>query len=148
MFVTVSSPTENVEALWPTAHGRKIVVASAYSQIVFEKLEKLRGLPQTKLTYVTQVNMGGFIPSALINLTAVSTLMYASHLRKEFDKSTEIDKKERDDFVSAIASDDEVYSDDEKQLFISSSLIMEQYENSPGKKSVSVIERAKGTRIE
>ena len=55
----------------------------------YEKLQAVGDVPQTRVTYTQQVNLGGLIPTSLVNGQAANNLMYLSAMRKRFDKSRE-----------------------------------------------------------
>jgi len=57
----------------------------------YEKLQPVGGLPQTRVTYTPQIDLGGLIPKSVVNSGAVGQLMYLSTMRKRFDKSLEVD---------------------------------------------------------
>jgi len=83
---------------------------------VYEKLKPVGGIPQTRVTLTTQVDLGGIIPHFAVDASAADFLGSAVALRKLFDKSVEIDKASRTIFVDMIASHDAPYSDAEKKL--------------------------------
>eukprot|EP00520_Triparma_pacifica_P017167 CAMPEP_0118642472 /NCGR_PEP_ID=MMETSP0785-20121206/5851_1 /TAXON_ID=91992 /ORGANISM="Bolidomonas pacifica, Strain CCMP 1866" /LENGTH=1212 /DNA_ID=CAMNT_0006534021 /DNA_START=187 /DNA_END=3822 /DNA_ORIENTATION=- len=59
------------------------------------KFESIKGGVQTKVTRVTQANMRGFIPHGLINAEIKSHMLFQSALRKLYDKSEMLDRKNR-----------------------------------------------------
>lgn len=61
----------------------------------FEQLPPVGGISQTKVFFTTRVNLGGAIPSSVMNTLASKLLSAASDLRKKFDRSREIDAYNR-----------------------------------------------------
>jgi hypothetical protein len=62
-----------------------------YTRWVFEALEPIGDIQQTKVTLLSKADFGGMIPSAIVNSFGYKFLMNLSTLREDFDKSKEIE---------------------------------------------------------
>ncbi|GMI45735.1 hypothetical protein TrCOL_g13458, partial [Triparma columacea] len=71
------------------------VLGSGNTIWIFEALPSVRGMPQTAVTFTGKVNLGGAVPTFIMNMLASRFLSQVSDLRKRFDKSQEIDKSKR-----------------------------------------------------
>ena len=71
------------------------VRASAGAFWKYEQLDDVAGIPRTRVTYIQQMDLKGFIPHAVINSKTVGTLGYLSDMRKKFDRTLDIDKSRR-----------------------------------------------------
>ena len=98
-----------------------VVGATSWTLVTYQKLPAVDRIPQTKMTYSTQMNIGGNLPVKLLNKLIPSRLMYLDRVRLHFDKTTDIDKTGRDDFVQSI-KDYEGRYDDEECLEITNAL--------------------------
>ena len=76
--------------------------ASATTFLKYEQLPDVRCIPQTRVTYVQQIDLKGFIPALVMNSKTVQTLEYLSTMRQKFDKSLEIDAGRRAAIVQFI----------------------------------------------
>jgi len=97
-------------------HNPNYVRATSAASWVYETMPPVGSVPQTRVTYTFQVDMGGAIPKFVINGQGVSTLMYLSTMRKRFDRSAEIDATTRKMHSDVIASRSEVYSEEETKI--------------------------------
>ena len=66
------------------------IMASVYSLWLLEPLDPVGDIPQTAAVFLAKVDLGGFIPKAITENIAPRFLVQVSHLRKQFDKTTEI----------------------------------------------------------
>ena len=82
----------------------------------YERLEPVGGVPQTRVTFSQQADMGGLLPTFVVNQLAPKQLMHLSKMRKQFDKSLEIDGATRAQNVGLIADHMEQYSEEEYSL--------------------------------
>ncbi|GMI56305.1 hypothetical protein TeGR_g6889, partial [Tetraparma gracilis] len=76
-------------------------------------------LPQTKVNFTQQVDLGGRIPKWVMNRQGVSQLMYLSKMRERFDRSLELDGKKRGELVEMIrrhGRDGVEYSEEEEEI--------------------------------
>ena len=87
---------------FPPGAGKGYVRASSGAFWKYERLPEVRGIPQTKVTYIQQADLKGFIPSFIVNSKIVGQLSYLSKMRKKFDKSLEIDAGSRSELVQMI----------------------------------------------
>jgi hypothetical protein len=62
-----------------------------YARWVFEALEPIGDIQQTKVTLLSKADLGGSIPSVIVNSLGYKFLMQLSTLREHFDKSREIE---------------------------------------------------------
>jgi hypothetical protein len=116
--------------------------ASSTALVKYEKQDDVGGVPQTKVTWTVQLDLGGRIPKWVQNRQGVSTLMYVMHvptspapplthcfrrylsrMRKHFDRSDAIDDASSLRLVNMIEDHDEMlalglqpYTDAEKQI--------------------------------
>ncbi|GMI29072.1 hypothetical protein TeGR_g11360 [Tetraparma gracilis] len=100
-----------------------IVRGSAVTLEKFERLDPLGEIPQTRISFTRQPDMGGLIPSKAVRGAAVGQMMYLSNMRKRFDRSLELDGKKREELVEMIrrhgrdVSRDRVkYSEEEEKI--------------------------------
>ena len=82
----------------------------------YEKLQPVGNLPQTRVTFTTQVDLGGIIPKSVVNRGTVDQLMYLSAMRKRFDRSLEIDGGQRARNVAMITRHEQAYSEFENLI--------------------------------
>jgi len=69
----------------------KSVVTSVQTFWFFEPLPSIGGVPQTKVTLTSKVNLRGAIPSRIMNALAPRFASTVSDLRKKFDRNRSID---------------------------------------------------------
>jgi len=96
--------------------NNKYVRASNYVYNQYKRLEPLGGVPQTHVTWTQRVELGGFVSRQIINAFAPKQLVHLSKMRKQFDKSLEIDGATRAQNVGLIADHMEQYSEEENAL--------------------------------
>lgn len=72
----------------------------------YERLPEANGNPQIRVTYITQTDLRGLIPKALVNSKMVSQLKFLSDMRKKFDKSLEVDAGRRAEITSMIKQEE------------------------------------------
>jgi hypothetical protein len=63
-----------------------------YTRWIFEALEPIGDIQQTKVTLLSKADFGGMIPSTIVNSFGYKFLMQLSTLRENFDKSKEIEE--------------------------------------------------------
>ena len=80
---------------FPVGAGKGYVRASSVALWKYERLPETSGIPQSRVTYVQQVDLKGFIPPFIANSKLTGALEYVSDMRKKFDKSLEIDAGRR-----------------------------------------------------
>ncbi|GMI27707.1 hypothetical protein TeGR_g14394, partial [Tetraparma gracilis] len=93
--------------------------ASVTSTCKYKQEADVGGIPQTKVTYTVQVDLGGRIPKWVQNRQGVGTLMYLSKMRERFDRSLELDGKKRGELVEMIRRHDRdavEYSEEEEEI--------------------------------
>ncbi|GMI56321.1 hypothetical protein TeGR_g5225, partial [Tetraparma gracilis] len=93
--------------------------ASATGMYQYKQEAEVGELPQTKVTYTMQVDLGGVIPKWVQNRQGVGTLMYLSKMRERFDRSLELDGKKREELVKMIrrhGRDGVEYLEEEKKI--------------------------------
>jgi hypothetical protein len=71
------------------------VRAKAKTLWEYKKLPNLNGVPQTRVSYFTQIGFNGIIPKAIANSRGVKLLNYLSNVRERFDRGSEIDAMRR-----------------------------------------------------
>jgi hypothetical protein len=94
----------------------KHVRAKAFAHFSYEKLEPIGEIPQTRVTYVQALDMGGIIPKRVASKGAVSQLMNLNAMRERFDKSAEIDAASRARIVAMINKHADAYSAEENKV--------------------------------
>ena len=87
--------------------------AAATNLFEYKELPPLGDVPQTQVTFVGQVDVGGNIPRKVADRGGVGTLMILSRMRKAFDKSAEIDAASSLRLASMIRAHDGDYTDEE-----------------------------------
>ncbi|GMI22407.1 hypothetical protein TeGR_g5792, partial [Tetraparma gracilis] len=78
--------------------------ASSTVMIKYKQEADVGEIPQTKVTWTQEVDLGGVIPKLVQNRQVVGQLMYLSRMRKHFDRSMELDGKKRGELVELIKS--------------------------------------------
>ena len=100
--------------------NNKYVRASNAVYNEYRRLEPLRGVPQTRVTWTQKIELGGSVsrqvPNAFLNAFAPKQLVHLSRMRQQFDKSMEIDGVTRAQNVGLIAEHSEQYSEEENDL--------------------------------
>ena len=83
--IVVYKPIE-VNAVWnfPTAEG-KVLRASSWTWVRFRRLPAFLGISQTKISYMSQLDMAGYVPVDLINAIIPSRLMFVDRVRLILD---------------------------------------------------------------
>ncbi|GMI33215.1 hypothetical protein TeGR_g6242 [Tetraparma gracilis] len=99
---------------YPTRPG--IVRASVTTLEKFERLDPVGEIPQTRVTWTQQPDMGGLIPSQAVRGAAVGQMMYVSKMRKFFDKSPAIDAASSMRLVTMIQNHDAPYTEKEEEI--------------------------------
>jgi hypothetical protein len=89
--------TDDLTKEYPIKFGH--IVGTSHTIWMFESLSPLGGVPQTRVTLQTQVDFHSPIPYAVIEKLGTKFLSNASRLRKDFDKTNEIDKPRRMEIV-------------------------------------------------
>jgi len=86
-----------------------------YSRTLFEyvKLPAVSGVPQTRVTFTSEIDMGGIIPKVAQKIGSSKVLRSLSVMRKRFDKSLEVDGATRALNVAMITGREEEYSSHE-----------------------------------
>ncbi|GMH95050.1 hypothetical protein TL16_g13066 [Triparma laevis f. inornata] len=92
----------------PNGGGKKYVRASTSGFFRYEKLPEVKGVPQTRVTYLTQMDLKGLIPKWVMNSKAVGILRLLSTMRKKFDREHDIDVGQRAELVRAIKREEKV----------------------------------------
>jgi len=87
--------------------------AAATNLFEYKELPPLGDVPQTQVTFVGQVDVGGNIPRKVADRGGVGTLMILSRMRKAFDKSAEIDEASSLRLASMIRAHEGDYTDEE-----------------------------------
>jgi len=114
----------------------KMVKAKVTSQMRFEKLPPIGTIPQTKVSYYSQADMGGRLPHFAVNGAIVGHLMYLSRMRKLFDKSLDIDRAKRLEFIDMVEHGvEQVYLDKEDDMIEAGGVRLRDFE-AGSKKSV------------
>ncbi|GMI57913.1 hypothetical protein TeGR_g6018 [Tetraparma gracilis] len=123
-----------------------IVRASVLTLEKFERLDPLGEIPQTRITSKQQPDMGGFIPSRAVRGAAVGQMMYLSTMRKQFDRSLELDGKKREELVKMIRRhgwDGVEYSGEEEEILAEGKTWFKAFD---GLKSKNVVMRSPQTK--
>ena len=111
-MVALTEPTESDE--FPRIAGA--VRALATSLLVYEMLEPVNGVPQTKFTSLYQIDLKGVLPRFAVEASAVNFLSVASLQRKSLDRGVEIDGATRARNVEMIKAHAEPYSAEESHI--------------------------------
>jgi hypothetical protein len=96
VWINIQS-TDDLTKDYPVKFGH--IVGTAHTIWMFESLPPLGGIPQTRATMQTQVDLHSSIPNAFIEKLGTKFLASASRLRKKFDKTNAIDKPRRIEIV-------------------------------------------------
>ncbi|GMI25387.1 hypothetical protein TeGR_g1751, partial [Tetraparma gracilis] len=110
-----------------------IVRASVVSLQKFEQLDPIDEIPQTRVMFMQQPDMGGFIPSRAVRAAAVGQMMYLSTMRKHFDKSPAIDAASNVRLATMIENHDNVYSAKEEAILEEGKKMLEVFEQQKSK---------------
>ncbi|GMI30415.1 hypothetical protein TeGR_g15014 [Tetraparma gracilis] len=111
-----------------------IVRASVTTLRKFERLDPVGEIPQTRITWTQQPDMGGFIPSKAVRGAAVGQMMYVSTMRKRFDKSPAIDAASNLRLVTIIQNhDDDEYTEEEEEILTSGLKHFDNFREQKGK---------------
>ena len=86
------------------------------SMWVFKKLKAVGGVDQTSVTVMMRVNLRGRIPQIAVRRLGVQQLIGVSVMRRQFDKSIEVDGAVRAQNVGLITDHAEQYSEEENAL--------------------------------
>jgi len=86
------------------------------SMWIFKKLKAVGGVDQTSVTVTMRVNLRGRIPQVAVRRIGVQQLIGVSLMRRQFDKSIEVDGAVRAQNVGLIADHMEQYSEEENAL--------------------------------
>ncbi|GMI22558.1 hypothetical protein TeGR_g10182 [Tetraparma gracilis] len=90
--------------------------ASSTGVLKYKEEAEVGGCPQTKVTWIQQLDLGGAIPKWVQNRQGVGNLMYLSTMRKRFDKSPAIDTASNLRLVTMIQNHDEPYTEIEEEI--------------------------------
>ena len=94
----------------------KYVRGSALSLMTYDALPPVSGIPQTRVTLTTVMTLNGSAPRAALLSVAARFLQQNVALRKEFDKSLELDGKVRAQIVTMITDHTAEYTEKEKAI--------------------------------
>jgi len=83
---------------------------------LYEKLPAVGTIPQTRVTYMQQVDLKGSIPKMVVMKSSVSFLMHLSTMRDRFDQSSKIDGAKRRQHIELIEKHGDPYSEAETKL--------------------------------
>ncbi|GMI01066.1 hypothetical protein TrST_g9316 [Triparma strigata] len=112
---------------FPLAPGT--VRASSWTFWKFEKMLARRGIPQTRVTRVTQAKLGGFIPATIVNKEVGKMLLGSEDMRLFWDKSSELDRMAREEFSMKVWSKRSAsYSDFEQEVIKSGQKLFAAFE--------------------
>ncbi|GMI22423.1 hypothetical protein TeGR_g13348, partial [Tetraparma gracilis] len=93
--------------------------ASCTGICTYKQEAEVGKIPQTKVTWTQQLDLGGRIPKWAQNRQGVGTLMYLSKMRERFDQSLELEGKKRGELVKMIrrhGRDGVEYSEEEEKI--------------------------------
>jgi len=129
------------------------VRASGWVLVQFDRVFE-NGQEGTNMSYKSQYNFGGRVPSTFVNSQLASRLMFLEDVRIKFDKSLSIDGSNRDAFITKMKQRQE-YSVDENKMIIAGLLRLTEFDKLQNKKEVeaasplatSEIAQKKGERI-
>ncbi|GMI24816.1 hypothetical protein TeGR_g13144, partial [Tetraparma gracilis] len=110
-----------------------IVRASVLTLEKFERLDPVGEVPQTRIAWMQQPDMGGLIPSQAVRGAAVGQMMYVSKMRKRFDKSPAIDAASSLRLVTMIEGHDGDYSARELEILEDGKKMLEVFEQQKSK---------------
>ena len=96
----------------------KYVRASSSVYNEYTRLEPLGGVPQTRVTWTQRFEMGGSISRKIVNALMPKYLVHLSRMRKQFDRSLEIDGATRAQNVAMIMAHADEYSAAEEIIII------------------------------
>ena len=96
--------------------NNKYVRASNSVYNEYKRLEPLGGVPQTRVTWTQSIKLGGSVSRQIVSALAPKQLMHLSRMRRQFDKSLEIDGATRALNVGLFADHMEQYSEEENAL--------------------------------
>jgi len=111
-LTVVYEPTGSRE--FPPSHS--LVRGTTAAHTVYERRQPVGGLPQTRVTWTNQTDLGGLIPKSVVNSGAVRQLMYLSTMRKFFDKSLDIDGVTRARNVEMITGHSNETTEEEERI--------------------------------
>ena len=72
-----------------------IVAASGRANWKYERLDDVVGVPQTKVTFSGRYDIGGAVPTFLMNKLAKNVAKNLVMMREKFDRSLDIDRARR-----------------------------------------------------
>ena len=103
-----------------------------------ERLPPIAGVERTKITFYQKVQLGGIIPNRMLSGLAVQNLMFMSRLRKNFDKSWELDKVNNEAVVRTVldAESSDCYTKEENEVISHGKAFLRVFENNPTLKKV------------
>jgi hypothetical protein len=90
--------------------------ASSTVVVKYKQEAEVGEIPQTKVTWTQQVDLGGRIPKRAQNQQGVGQLMYLSTMRKRFDKSLAMDAASNLRVLTMIQNHDGNYSEREEEI--------------------------------
>lgn len=97
---TVYEDTDRLNKEHPLSFN--IVRASATISWKFEELPNTGGYRQTRVSFVVKVDIGGAVPTFIMNRLTIGYASNMISLRKKFDKTTEIDAPRRRKIVKSM----------------------------------------------
>ncbi|GMH93210.1 hypothetical protein TL16_g12563 [Triparma laevis f. inornata] len=83
------------------------IAASGLSIWEYKRLPKVEGIPQTRVKYVGRADVAGSVPTFIMNRLAKDYAKSLINMRKNFDKSLEIDTGRRAEIVKKIKQEEE-----------------------------------------
>ena len=98
--------------------SRTLVRMRGFIHWTYTALPPVGSVPQTRIAFTQQVDLGGMLPKFFVNSGTMSQLSFLSVMRRRFDKSVEVDKTTRELVLGRIVAHapEAVYSKTENEL--------------------------------
>ncbi|GMI30122.1 hypothetical protein TeGR_g9758 [Tetraparma gracilis] len=107
--------------------------ASGADMFKYKQEVDMGEIPQTKVTWTLQMDLGGRIPKWVQDRQVVDFLMYLSAMRKCFDRSADIDAASNLRLVAMIESHDDPYTEKEEEILRTGVSHISMFEGLKGK---------------
>ncbi|GMI19237.1 hypothetical protein TeGR_g13668, partial [Tetraparma gracilis] len=121
--------------------------ASSTVVVKYKQEAKVGEIPQTKVTYTQQVDLGGRIPKWVQNRQGVGQLMYLSTMRKRFDQSPAIETVSNLRLVTMIQNHDEPYTEKEEAILRDGASRLSKFDTTAKSRELKMLSRTTKAKL-
>ena len=140
-FVTVYSPIDSYDGVCEEADKRRYVRGSSSVIWKYEELPPIADIPQTKVTWTQNIELGGVVPRWIVDKGVVNQLMYLSRIRSHFDQIYEVDRGGRESTLQTLiqhTNQKPQYEKEELNILADGATWIQKFDTDPEKVKVDM----------